>query len=153
MKLVILAVGRSRASPERDLTHDFLGRIAAGSELVEVESKLPSGPARRVDEGARLLKHVPAAAPFIVCDPEARDISSEQLAKLLETLRDDGAQAAYFAVGGADGHSDAVMARAHRRIAFGAATWPHMLFRAMLAEQLYRATTILAGHPYHRGNS
>ena len=152
MKLVILAVGRGRASPEQELTRDFLGRIAAGGELIEVDSKLPSGPARRADEGTRLLKHVPAAAPLIVCDPAARDTSSEQLAKLLETLRDDGVQAAYFVIGGADGHADTVTARATRRIAFGSATWPHMLFRVMLAEQLYRATTILAGHPYHRGN-
>ena len=152
MKLVILAVGRGRASPEQDLTRDFLGRIAAGSAVVEVESKLPAGSARREDEGIRLLKHVPSSAPLIVCDPEGRDTSSEQLARLLEVLRDEGAQAAYFAIGGADGHADAVLARASRRIAFGSATWPHMLFRAMLAEQLYRATTILAGHPYHRGN-
>ena len=152
MKLVILAVGRGRASPEQDLTRDFLGRIAAGADLVEVESKLPAGPSRRDDEGARLLKQLSPAAPLIVCDPEARDTSSEQLARLLQTLRDDGAQTAYFAIGGADGHSDALLARATRRIAFGSATWPHMLFRAMLAEQLYRATTIRAGHPYHRGN-
>lgn len=152
MKLVILAVGRGRASPEQDLVREFLNRIATGAELIEVESKIRSGQARRDDEGVRLLKQLPANAPLIVCDPEARDTSSENLATMIQSFRDGGAQASYFAIGGADGHADAVMARATRRIAFGSATWPHMLFRAMLAEQLYRATTILAGHPYHRGN-
>ncbi|MGB1417928.1 MAG: 23S rRNA (pseudouridine(1915)-N(3))-methyltransferase RlmH [Candidatus Puniceispirillaceae bacterium] len=70
----------------------------------------------------------------------------------LQRHRDDGAGTIYFAIGGADGHDRRVLDRAQARIAFGSATWPHMLFRAMLAEQLYRATMILAGHPYHRGN-
>lgn len=70
---------------------------------------------------------------------------------MLQRWRDSGLASACFAIGGADGHGETLLARAESRIAFGSATWPHMLFRAMLAEQLYRATTILAGHPYHRG--
>ncbi|MAK17870.1 MAG: 23S rRNA (pseudouridine(1915)-N(3))-methyltransferase RlmH [SAR116 cluster bacterium] len=150
MKLVILAVGRGRASPEQSLVQDWLDRLPQGGSLVEVESRLPSGPARTRDEGERLLRHLPAAAPLIACDPKGRDMSSEALASLLQRHRDDGMAAAYFAIGGADGHDEAVLARAQQRIAFGSATWPHMLFRAMLAEQLYRANMILAGHPYHR---
>ena len=150
MKLVILAVGRGRASPEQALAQDWLGRLPQGGTFVEVESRLPSGPARTRDEGDRLLRHLPAEAPLIACDPKGRDISSEALAKLLQRHRDDGAAATYFAIGGADGHDKAVLARAQERIAFGRATWPHMLFRAMLTEQLYRANMILAGHPYHR---
>ena len=151
MKLVILAVGRGRASPEQTLVRDWLDRLPRGGEIIEVESKLPSGPARTRDEGQRLLRHLPATAPLIACDPHGRDTSSESLAGLLQRHRDDGSTAAYFAIGGADGHDSAVLSRARAQIAFGSATWPHMLFRAMLAEQLYRATMILAGHPYHRG--
>ncbi len=151
MKLVILAVGRGRASPEQALVEDWLGRLPQGGSIIEIESKLPSGPARTRDEGVRLLKQLPVTAPLIACDPHGRDTSSEALATILQGHRDNGEPAAYFAIGGADGHDSAVLDRALARIAFGSATWPHMLFRAMLAEQLYRANMILAGHPYHRG--
>jgi len=150
MKLVILAVGRGRASPEQNLVNGWLDRLPQGGAIVEVESRLPSGAARTRDEGDRLLRHLTPSAPLIACDPRGRDTSSEALADLLRRYRDDGVPATYFAIGGADGHDSTVLDRAQQRIAFGSATWPHMLFRAMLAEQLYRATMILAGHPYHR---
>jgi len=151
MKLIILAVGKGRNAPEQALVNDWLSRIPQGGDMVEVESRLPAGPARREDEAARLLSHLPAATPLVACDPRGRDTSSEALAAMIGRWRDSGMTSACFAIGGADGHGDALLARAEARIAFGSATWPHMLFRAMLAEQLYRATTILAGHPYHRG--
>ncbi|MGC6454037.1 MAG: 23S rRNA (pseudouridine(1915)-N(3))-methyltransferase RlmH [Candidatus Puniceispirillaceae bacterium] len=151
MNLIILAVGKGRNAPEQTLAQNWLSRIPQGGNLIEVESKLPAGAARQEDEGARLLRHCPAAAPLVACDPRGRDTSSEALAGMLRRWRDEGMGSACFAIGGADGHGEAVLARAESRIAFGSATWPHMLFRAMLAEQLYRATTILAGHPYHRG--
>ena len=151
MKLVILAVGRGSAAAEQTLVRDWLRRLPQGGVVIEVESKLPAGPARTRDEGERLLKQLPATAPLIACDPHGRDTSSEALASLLRRHRDDGAAAVYFAIGGADGHDRRVLDRTPSRIAFGSATWPHMLFRAMLAEQLYRASMILAGHPYHRG--
>lgn len=151
MKLVILAVGRGRAAPEQALAADWLARIPQGGDLVEIESRLPAGDARREDEGARLLRHCPPGAPLVACDPGGRDTSSEALATMLGRWRDSGIGSACFAIGGADGHSGTLLERAEARIAFGSATWPHMLFRAMLAEQLYRATMILAGHPYHRG--
>jgi 23S rRNA (pseudouridine1915-N3)-methyltransferase len=150
MKLVILAVGRGRASPEQTLVGDWLDRLPQGGALVEVESRLPSGAARTRDEADRLLRHLAPSAPLIACDPRGRDTSSEALAELLRRYRDDGVLTTYFAIGGADGHDSTVLDRAQHKIAFGSATWPHMLFRAMLAEQLYRATMILAGHPYHR---
>ena len=128
MKLVILAVGRGRATPEQELATEWLARLPQGGELIEVESKLPAGDARRTDEGQRLLRHCPDNIPLVACDPRGRDTSSEAMAKLLARWRDTGMASACFAI------------------------WPHMLFRAMLAEQLYRATMILAGHPYHRGN-
>ena len=152
MKLVILAVGRGRATPEQELATKWLARLPQGGELIEVESKLPVGDARRMDEGQRLLRHCPDNIPLVACDPHGRDTSSEAMAKLLVRWRETGMPSACFAIGGADGHSHELLERAEARIAFGSATWPHMLFRAMLAEQLYRATMILAGHPYHRGN-
>ena len=152
MKLVILAVGRGRATPEQELATEWLARLPQDGELIEVESKLPAGDARRKDEGQRLLRHCPDNIPLVACDPRGRDTSSEAMAKLLARWRDTGMASACFAIGGADGHSQELLEHAEARIAFGSATWPHMLFRAMLAEQLYRATMILAGHPYHRGN-
>ncbi|MEC7304394.1 MAG: 23S rRNA (pseudouridine(1915)-N(3))-methyltransferase RlmH [Pseudomonadota bacterium] len=152
MKLFILAVGRGRTAPEQELASGWLARLPEGGELIEVESKLPAGEARRADEGARLLRHCPDNIPLVACDPRGRDTSSEALASMLARWRDTGMASACFAIGGADGHSQELLERAEARIAFGSATWPHMLFRAMLAEQLYRATMILAGHPYHRGN-
>ena len=152
MKLVILAVGRGRATPEQELATKWLARLPQGGELIEVESKLPVGDARRMDEGQRLLRHCPDNIPLVACDPHGRNTSSEAMAKLLVRWRETGMPSACFAIGGADGHSHELLERAEARIAFGSATWPHMLFRAMLAEQLYRATMILAGHPYHRGN-
>ena len=152
MKLVILAVGRGRATLEQELATEWLARLPRGGELIEVESKLPAGDARRMDEGQRLLRHCPDNIPLVACDSRGRETSSEAMAKLLECWRNAGMPSACFAIGGADGHSQELLERADTQIAFGSATWPHMLFRAMLAEQLYRATMILAGHPYHRGN-
>ena len=152
MKLVILAVGRGRATPEQKLATEWLARLPQCGELIEVVSKLPAGDARRMDEGQRLLRHCPDNIPLVACDPLGRDTSSEAMAKLLARWRDTGMASACFAIGGANGHSPELLERAEARIAFGSATWPHMLFRAMLAEQLYRATMILSGHPYHRPN-
>jgi 23S rRNA (pseudouridine1915-N3)-methyltransferase len=86
----------------------------------------------------------------VAFDPKGRDCSSEELANLLSLWQDEGRSRACFAIGGADGHGAAVLARADKTLSFGRAIWPHMLFRAMVAEQLYRATAILSGHPYHR---
>lgn len=86
----------------------------------------------------------------VLLDEKGRDLSSEELAALLERWRDEGVRECRFVLGAADGHGDAERAAADLLLAFGRATWPHLLARAMLLEQLYRATSILAGHPYHR---
>lgn len=150
MRLHIIAVGKGRASPEATLTSAWLARLPAGGELSEIDSKLPAGKARCDDEAARILKHVPSDAALVVFDPKGRDCSSEELANLLSLWQDEGRTRACFAIGGADGHGAAVLNRADKTLSFGRAIWPHMLFRAMVAEQLYRATSILSGHPYHR---
>ena len=152
MQLLILAVGKGRASPENSLTQGWLSRLPQGGSLIEVESKLPPGQNRTDDEGDRLLRAMPDGAALAVLDPRGKDLSSEDLAALIDRWRNDGYGAACFAIGGADGHADILRQRADHTIAFGRATWPHMLFRAMLAEQLYRASSILANHPYHRAD-
>ena len=152
MKLVILAVGKGRNSPEHDLATSYIKRLPEGGEIWEIDSKLPAGPRRQQDETRLLLRLVPDNAILVCLDPRGKDISSELLASKIGSWRDEGQQAVYFAIGGADGHDRDIHQRADLMMSFGSAIWPHMLFRAMLAEQLYRASAILSGHPYHRGN-
>ena len=151
MRLWLAAVGRLRAGPLRTVLDDYLGRSAWPLTVREVEArKRLAGPALRDHEGELLLAAIPAGATLVALDERGRDLPSTALAERLGRWRDDGVQDLAFAIGGADGLSDAVRDRAALVLAFGRATWPHMLVRVMLAEQIYRAQTILSGHPYHR---
>lgn len=154
MKLGILAIGRAKDGPEKRLWEIYLSRLTYHSSLTEFESRLPAGPQRVRDESQKISdwfdEKAPKGARLVCFDPNGTNTSSESLASLLERWRDESIPAAYFAIGGTEGHHPDLLARAHRKLAFGAATWPHMLFRAMLAEQLYRSEMICAGHPYHR---
>ncbi len=152
MQILIFAVGKGRNSPEQQLAKEWLRRLPKGGKMIEVESKLPAGIKRTADEGVRLIQALPAGAALAILDPKGKDHSSEDLADLIDGWRNSGFESAVFAIGGADGHADMIRKKALKTISFGQATWPHLLVRAMLAEQLYRATTILMGHPYHRGN-
>ena len=152
MLLSIVAIGKGRGSPENTLTRSWLSRLQPPGQIIEIESKLPAGPKRTEDEGQRLLGAIPDGAAIGVLDPRGKDHSSEDFAALIGRWQNEGFGSAYFAIGGADGHAEILRQKANHTIALGRATWPHMLFRAMLAEQLYRASTILAGHPYHRAN-
>ena len=152
MQLFIVAVGKARGSAEHRLAEDWLGRLPEGGSIREIESKLPPGAKRTDDEGRRLLRAVPTGAALAILDPHGKDHSSEDLAELISAWRDIGYGSAAFAIGGTDGHAAHIRQKALCTISFGIATWPYMLCRAMLAEQLYRASMILAGHPYHRGN-
>ncbi len=138
MLLHIIARGKIGRSPEADLLARYEKRIARPfkhSELPETGGKLadPLTPSRTV-----------------LLDERGKNLSSEELADVLSRWRDDGVREARFVLGAADGHSRGEREQADLLLAFGKATWPHLLARAMLAEQLYRATTIIAGHPYHR---
>ncbi len=159
MRILIAAIGKKRSGPEAALVEDYLdrargfGRRIGFSDLTLHEADAPkafSGDALKKREGELLLGAVPDGAHLFALDERGENLSSENLASLLGRLRDDGAGAAAFMIGGADGHGDEIRKNASKLISFGAATWPHMLVRAMLAEQLYRAMTILSGHPYHR---
>ena len=152
MQLFIVAVGKARGSTEHRLAEEWLGRLPEGGNIHVVESKMRINAKRTDDEGKRLLRVVPTGAALAILDPRGMDHSSEDLAALIGAWRDSGYRSAAFAIGGADGHAAHIRQQALRTISFGRATWPHMLCRAMLAEQLYRASMILAGHPYHRSN-
>jgi 23S rRNA (pseudouridine1915-N3)-methyltransferase len=158
MRLLIAAVGKLKQGPERELFRHYLGRAeAAGRKLhlsplaaIEVaESKAATATARKAAEGAALLAKVPSSHRLIALDRLGEALSSEALAGLLAKLRDGGAEGVAFIVGGADGLSPQVLAKA-KAISLGAITLPHGLVRIVLAEQVYRAATILSGHPYHR---
>lgn len=159
MRLIVAAVGRLKSGPEAELVRDYAARIRAGGRRVGVtgfslsEIDAPRGLDRRARltrEAERLAAAAPANAKRIVLDERGESRSSEDFAKLLAKWRDGGAPAACFFIGGADGLSPSIRDSADATLAFGLATWPHMLVRAMLCEQIYRAMTILAGHPYHR---
>ena len=151
MKLSIAAVGHGKSAPEHQLALNWFGKLPYKGQLIEIVSKYSAGADRQKDESTRLLAAMPNAAFLVALDPYGKDTSSEDLAKLIQTQRDQGMRDAVFAIGGADGHDQMLLDRADKKIAFGSQTWPHMLFRAMLAEQLYRAEMILINHPYHHG--
>lgn len=148
-----MAVGRGgRDAPADALFRDYARRCPWPVRLLEVQPRGAVRPERRKEaEAAALLAAVPADAVLVALDGRGEDATSERLAARLGGWRDEGRRCAAFLVGGPDGLADPLLARAAWRLAFGRQTWPHRLIRPMLAEQLYRATTILAGHPYHRG--
>jgi 23S rRNA (pseudouridine1915-N3)-methyltransferase len=151
MRLTIVAVGKARASPERDLYEHYAKRMVWPLKLVEVEEKKRLPPAELKEaEGRLLLEAVPGRASTWALDVRGRELSSEALAQALGKKQDGGEADLALLIGGADGLADAVLKKAQLRLSLGAMTWPHMLVRGMLAEQLYRAQQILAGHPYHR---
>lgn len=143
MRLHIIARGKIGRSPEADLVERYLKRIAWPTR----HSELPEVPER--GRGGEL----PASdSPYktVILDEKGEHLSSVELARLLERWRDDGVRETRFLIGAADGFNDADRSGADKLIAFGKATWPHLMARAMLAEQLFRATSIIANHPYHR---
>ena len=138
MLLHVIARGKIARSPEAELVERYAKRISWPLKLTE----LP-------ESGGRLPE---PQAPFrtVLLDEKGKQLSSADLARQLEAWRDGGIRETRFAIGAADGHGEAERAEADLLLAFGSATWPHLLARAMLLEQLFRATSILAGHPYHR---
>lgn len=152
MQIEILAIGRARAGPERELFQLYADRVRWPLSLRELEEKrrLPP-PEMKAREGALLLAALPHDSAVVALDETGRDLTSEQFAERLGRWRDEGRGTVAFVIGGADGLSDGVRDRADLVISLGRQTWPHMLVRAMLMEQIYRAQQILAGHPYHRG--
>jgi 23S rRNA (pseudouridine1915-N3)-methyltransferase len=152
MRLVLAAVGRAKSGPERSLFDHYRARLGWPLTLCEVEERRPLPvPDRMAREGDLLLAQVPAGAVIVVLDERGKVLDSEAFAAQMAAWRDGGVRQAAFLIGGADGHGAAVRAKADLLLSLGVMTWPHLLVRGMLAEQLYRAECILANHPYHRG--
>lgn len=154
MKLRIAAVGRLRPGPEALLIQDYLDRfektgrnMGLGPVTVnEVEAKKGGMPA----EAKQLEKAIGPCSPICILDERGNVFSSPDFAQMIAQWRDEGASEPVFVIGGADGIDPALRRRADMSLSFGKMVWPHMLVRVMLAEQLYRAASILAGSPYHR---
>jgi 23S rRNA (pseudouridine1915-N3)-methyltransferase len=138
MLLHVIARGKIGRSPEADLVERYAKRIAWPHKFTELPET-----GGNVSEAQNPLRTV-------LLDERGKLLSSEEFAALLGRWRDDGVREARFVIGAADGHGDTARAQADLLLGFGAMTWPHLMVRAMLAEQLWRATSILAGHPYHR---
>lgn len=159
MKVGVVAVGRLKAGPERELAGRYAERFAAagrslglaGPTIVEIaESQARSAAECKAQEGQAILAALDPEALLIVLDERGKAASSEEFAAELGRLRDSGRRALIYAIGGADGLGDVVRTKAAAMLSFGRMTVPHQLVRVLLLEQLYRAATILSGHPYHR---
>lgn len=159
MRVVIAAVGRLKDGPERELLERYRERFGAMGKRLGLapvawhelsESRAPTAAKRAGEEGAALLKLARDADTIIALDERGKALTSEGFAQLLRKTRDGGAQSIAILIGGPDGLAPAVREAAQTVLSLGAITLPHGLARIVLAEQLYRAATILAGHPYHR---
>jgi len=159
MKLAILAIGRMKAGPEKELCEDYIARAAAagrncGITSLEVrdfpESALPDTHRRREAEAKHLAGAIAPRSYRIVLDERGRALKSTDFADLLKHQIEAGIGEIAFLIGGPDGHADSIRESAGFTLSFGPMTWPHRLVRVMLAEQIYRSVTIMVNHPYHR---
>jgi 23S rRNA (pseudouridine1915-N3)-methyltransferase len=159
MHLVVISIGRLKQGPERELAEryrerfDDIGRKLGfrGLEIREIsESRARDAATRIAEEAAAISAAVPEKSVLVALDERGDNIDSGAFARHLGRWRDEAVANAVFAIGGADGLSPDLRRKAKLRLAFGSATWPHQIVRVMLLEQIYRAATILAGHPYHR---
>ena len=159
MRLVIAAVGRLKDGPERDLFDRYRSRLEASGrglgwgpvQVTEIgESRASDVAARQNEEADRLLAKAGDIETKVVLDEDGRQFSSDAFAKYLRGQREKGVRSLGFVIGGPDGHGEKMLAGADLKLSLGQMTLPHMLARVLIAEQLYRAATILTGHPYHR---
>jgi 23S rRNA (pseudouridine1915-N3)-methyltransferase len=151
LRITIAAIGRAPRGPERDLYDHYAGRIRWPLALRELDEKRKLPPAQLMQrEGELLLEAAPAGAVLVALDRRGKVLDSEAFAARLAQWRDTSVSDLTFLIGGADGHTEQLLRKASLVLSFGAMTWPHLLARGMLAEQIYRAQQLLAGHPYHR---
>jgi 23S rRNA (pseudouridine1915-N3)-methyltransferase len=159
MRLVVAAVGRLKQGPERDLAERYRKRAAdagraiglRGVEIVEIkESRAQEVERRQIEESIALANVLAEGGVSVALDERGESLDSVAFSGCLKRWRDEGRSATAFIIGGADGMTPSLRDQAALRLAFGSATWPHQLVRIMLLEQIYRAVTLLSGHPYHR---
>lgn len=150
MKISIIAVGKMKDAAQKALYDTYAKRLSPAPQLVEIAHALGSAQEIKSKEGKEILKRIDDNAFVIVLDERGQNASSLQLSEFLQEAMNAGKSHIQAILGGAEGLSDEVRARADVMLAFGKMTWPHMLARIMVLEQIYRAKQILAGHPYHR---
>jgi len=159
MRVTFIATGRLKAGQEAELAARYIDRMAKAGPAIGIEfartvelteSRAQSSDQRKSDEAAELEKNLPKGAFLVLLDERGKTFDSVEFAERLGQIRDDGQRDIVLAIGGPDGFDKDLRQRADLTISFGRMTWPHQLVRIMLAEQLYRAVTILSGHPYHR---
>jgi len=159
MRLLLAAVGRLKAGAERDFAARYLDRVEQAArgvgissiEVIEIkDSRAKDIGRRRLEEAIALANVIPDGAVKVVLDSHGENVASTAFAGEIRAWRDSGREVLAFVIGGQDGLGDEIKRQANFTLAFGAATWPHQFVRIMLLEQLYRAITIIAGHPYHR---
>ena len=159
MKISVFAVGRMKAGPEKELADRYFERFSKSGPAIGLEfsglaetpeSRAQSATERKREEADRLKQHLGSGAALILLDERGKNLSSEDFANRIAAFRDGGRRALVIAIGGPDGHDPSLRDSAELMLSFGAQTWPHQMVRIMLGEQLYRAATILSGHPYHR---
>ena len=160
MRIVIAAVGRLKQGPEREIAERYRKRAAEAGrnvglavfDVIEIrESRADNVGRRMLEESIAIANIIPERAVTVILDERGENVTSASFAGHLQGWRTQGRPAAVFVIGGADGLAPSLRERADLAVAFGTATWPHQLVRIMLLEQLYRAVTMLSGHPYHRG--
>lgn len=148
-----------KAGPEQELYARYADRISKtgkplhfnGPDLIEIsESRHSDASARKADESSQLLLKADDAARILLLDERGKDLTSVEFSKLIQSEQEAGTGTLAFAIGGPDGHGEEITSKAVRKIRLGAMTWPHQIARILLVEQMYRAITIVSGHPYHR---
>lgn len=150
MKLLIAAIGKAKPSPEQQLYLDYTKRLPWKISVKEFQIKQDDSAKRMQREGEQLLAACVGYDHLVALDESGRQLSSREFAATLASWQQRGASSFAFVIGGSDGLSDEVLKKANLVWSLGKVTWPHMLVRALLAEQLYRAHSINSGHPYHR---
>lgn len=159
MRIVVAAIGRLKKGPETELSERYRKRAAQTGrnlglrdvETIEIrESRAAEAGKRMIEESIALANVIPPNSALVLLDSRGESLDSAAIAARLATWRSNDRPAVVFLIGGADGLAPSLHDKASLRLSFGAATWPHQLVRVMLLEQIYRATTILTGHPYHR---
>lgn len=159
MKLTIAAIGRMKAGPMAELVDTYAKRtrqagrqagITALNVIDFAESRKTTPSTRAAEEAASLTNAAPAGAVLIVLDERGKAVSTAEFARIIRSELESGTQDLVFTIGGPDGHAPEIRKKARYVVSFGHMTWPHMLARVLLAEQIYRVVTILVNHPYHR---
>ena len=149
-KIEIIAVSRAKNGPHSDILNDYAKRIQWPLKIHEVESKIKNPSQMQQDECEKICKLLTSDSVKIIMDERGKTLTSRNFASVIDDYRVNHQGTIQFVIGGADGLTDTIRQQAHRKISFGQQTWPHMLARIMLLEQIYRAQQILSGHPYHR---